>query len=190
MRGVARSGVRWRGGVRYCPREPRACTWRRRRAPGLCSCSQAVIPNPAGVWTAVRDLLLLSPCCASRRSFRGPSETNLRRVVALDEPQLPFASPRFDLLFPGDCGSDVAEDFVMHQAEDFVSRRKARDAAFAVFNETPSQAVRHARVEVTRAARENVDAVGSAHLGFTVTLACANTTQKRKSEKQIAKADP
>jgi hypothetical protein len=86
------------------------------------------------------------------------------RIRLLNEPEFLFAAPRLDFFFAADCIMDVGEGFKMHQTENVVPRGESRHAALAVLSEPSLQMICHARVQVARAARQDVYAIRSAHI--------------------------
>src|SRR5579872_1128041 len=121
-----------------------------------------------------RILAVRGICCSLVWRFVGTSlwlrkpvggEVVPTRVVALYQPQFPFAAPGFDLLFAGNGEADVAEHFVVYQAENAVALGESGKKAEAVLCKATFEVVGDASVEVSRAAGEDVDVVGLLHFG-------------------------
>jgi hypothetical protein len=102
----------------------------------------------------VRDLLLTYVLCC---------EVFPCWIGASDQPKFFLASPRLDFFLPSDRVANVPEHFIMHEAENSIPRREARHESFTVFDEAPPQIVCYAYIEISRTAREDINAVGSVH---------------------------
>ena len=112
----------------------------------------------------VRDLLLRFSL-GFTHLFPKPSGAEVfpSRIVAFDQPDFLLVTPLLDFFLARDGHAYVSEEFIVHKAENAVSGRESRDEAGAVLRDTAFQIVCDARVEVSRAARKDIDVVGAAH---------------------------
>ncbi len=78
-----------------------------------------------------------------------------RRVLLLDQTDLLVAVPLLELLLAGDGSSDIAVEFEIHQTENLVASREARDSAEAMLKDAVVQVAGDTDVEAARTARED-----------------------------------
>jgi len=83
-----------------------------------------------------------------------------RRVLRLDQRETLSARPRLDLLFAGDCVSDLVKDFVIDEAIDVVSLGEIVDFTAFMLQGAPEDAFGYARVQRQRSAGHDVNIVG------------------------------
>lgn len=86
-----------------------------------------------------------------------------RRVLALDQPHLLFTTPSLQLLFSSDSVLDPGMLFVVNQPMDLVVAGKAANVAAAMLENSCSEVVRHADVQYSRLAGENVNVIAVLH---------------------------
>src|SRR5260370_4055288 len=82
--------------------------------------------------TAVRDLLWTICHLVLVRKFLG--QVCPGWIVPLDEPNFLFSPPAFDFFLARNGRANVAEEFEMHEAEDFIPRCESKGEPLAMFD--------------------------------------------------------
>ena len=81
------------------------------------------------------------------------------RIHRLNQGNLLFARPSFDLFFPANGGTDIAERFVINQSVNIVPAGEPRRLFAPVLQSSPVQAVGDAGVERSGKTGKNVNVI-------------------------------